>query len=207
MHTKKRGIYQCPHHNTGFCRFREECRYPHYYTICKKTICRNEKCQNRHPKSCRSKENCNFFQRNVCAYKHDIDVRPSDQYEALQDKVKSLNDEISKLKEELKIKQNEIQEKSIDIFEMKEKLILIQRENDIQKARVNDMEIKITELEAKNEVLRNENNLLTADFSCDKCHFKAKRLKEFLVHMKAPHGMKKKVLISVEKVKGPLLLT
>ena len=75
VHTKKKGIYQCPHHNTGFCRFREECRYPHYYTICKKTICRNEKCQNRHPKSCRSKENCNFFQRNVCAYKHDIDVK------------------------------------------------------------------------------------------------------------------------------------
>ena len=69
--TKNTNYFHCPFNNTGFCKFRQECRYQHFYSICEKHVCRDENCPKRHPKSCRNKENCKFWFRGACAYKHD----------------------------------------------------------------------------------------------------------------------------------------
>ena len=72
--TKKTGYFQCPHNNTGYCKFREKCFYQHFYSICSKTVCKNFECQNRHPKTCKFGESCKFKSKNCCAYKHAVHI-------------------------------------------------------------------------------------------------------------------------------------
>ena len=56
---------KCSHNNFGFCKFREECRYPHPVEICRKTSCQRRDCQKRHPKPCR-----NYFLMKICRFGH-----------------------------------------------------------------------------------------------------------------------------------------
>ena len=93
--TNETMIFQCPHNNTGFCKFRENCKYQHFYTICLENICRNHECKNRHPKTCKFKDTCKFHSRNACAYKHVelIDVK-SIETKNLTLKVNALEDEV-----------------------------------------------------------------------------------------------------------------
>ena len=48
MHTKEGfediNNFQCYHNNLGYCRFREKCRYQHYFDVCSKSICRDKRC-------------------------------------------------------------------------------------------------------------------------------------------------------------------
>ena len=70
---KLSNFVQCPHHNKGYCKFRDQCRYQLFFTICSKSVCRDNKCQKRHPKTCRNGEKCRFHVLKVCAYKHSIE--------------------------------------------------------------------------------------------------------------------------------------
>ena len=39
---EERNNFQCYHNNLGYCRFREKCRYQHYFDVCSKSICREK---------------------------------------------------------------------------------------------------------------------------------------------------------------------
>ena len=112
---KLSNFFQCPHHNTGYCKFRDQCRYQHFFTICSKSVCRDNKCQHRHPKTCRNGENCRFHVLKACAYKHSIETvlqrkekKNISVIESLQKKIKSLYEEISQLKNIVMIKEEQI---------------------------------------------------------------------------------------------------
>ena len=100
--TNKTANFQCPHNNTAFCKFRDNCRYQHFYTVCLKNICRNRECKNRHPKTFKIEGACKFNKRNACAYKHvklvDIKSTESTKVKALEDEIKDLQTERDRLK-------------------------------------------------------------------------------------------------------------
>ena len=137
-HTNKSETTQCPHNNTGYCKFNDHCIYQHYYSICDKSICRDNECKKRHPKTCRNGESCKFRIRNSCAYKHEscnqsknkeISVF-TDKIESIEKEVKSLHTEISMLKTAVKLKEGQLKEKSVDILEMKKKIDLLESEGE-----------------------------------------------------------------------------
>ena len=96
---------QCSHHNTWYCKFRDQCRYQHFSTVCNKSVCKDKKCQNRHPKTCRNGESCRFHALKACAYNHSIETviqrkesKNIPEIESLQKEIKSLQDNILQLK-------------------------------------------------------------------------------------------------------------
>ena len=105
-------FFQCPHHNTGYCKFHDQCRYEHFFT--RKSVCRENKCQNRHPKTCKNGEKCRFHVLKACAYKHSIETEV---IESLQKEIESLCEEISQLKNIVRIKEDQSKENLKDKME------------------------------------------------------------------------------------------
>ena len=60
---------KCLYNNTGFCKFRTECRKQHLENVCQIENC-DRKCLNRHPKPCKHKHKCKFLAKNICAFSH-----------------------------------------------------------------------------------------------------------------------------------------
>ena len=132
--TKKTRYFQCPHNNTGYCKFRDHCIYQHFYNICSNTLCKNYECQNRHPKTCRFGESCKFKSKNSCAYKHDDKIESNN-------KGKHLNAQhISFAKDDA-----------------------IQKENQYLKKKVRDLEKVLSEEIHSVKVLRTEVDTLKED--------------------------------------------
>ena len=56
----------CKHHQRDFCRNRSQCNEEHNNKIYKERVCRNPRCRERHPKTCK------FYIRNgECKWKED----------------------------------------------------------------------------------------------------------------------------------------
>ena len=123
-HTKvflNKKVFQCYHHNRGYCSFGDKCRYQHFSEVCDKNICREKECEKRHPVICRYKDDCKFFKFNNCAFKH-IDIKRDVASKDLEDKIRSFTDdikrlerEITALKNDISIKEKELLESSVEI--------------------------------------------------------------------------------------------
>ena len=77
----------CKYHNTGFCKYKENCKYFHAKLVCDGRPCFLKTCRNRHPKLCKYKESCK--RKTSCFYDHSQKVIEQDE---------SLKNEIAKLK-------------------------------------------------------------------------------------------------------------
>ena len=129
-------IFQCPHNNTGFCKFRDNSKYQHFYTICQKTICRNLECYNKHPKTYKFPEPCKFNSRNACAYKHVnlVDIKSIEtenftlKVKSLEDEIKDLQAEFSRLRNNVPLKEELLRQAKDDLKESKEKNEELKRE-------------------------------------------------------------------------------
>ena len=170
--TNKTANFQCPHNNTGFCKFRDNCRYQHFYTVCLKNICRNRECKNRHPKTCKFEGACKFDKRNACAYKHvklvDIKSTESTKVKALEDEIKDLQTEISNLKSNVQLKEEELKQIKDDLNETEGK------NKEMKKVLTN----KITILKTVN---------VEKKFDCNSCDFKALREMDLENHKQSKH--------------------
>ena len=174
--TNETTFFQCHHNNTGFCKFGAQCRYLHFHTICLKNICRNPKCPNRHPKTCRFGQNCKYNSRNACVYRHfkqaeiqSIETRElTKQIEALKDKVKDLQIEISQLKINVQLKEKQLtQTKDI----LKETML---KNEDLNK-------------ELARKITLQETTKVEEKFKCNLCYFKAGQKKDLEDHNKCMH--------------------
>ena len=58
---QNKNLFQCYYNNRGFCSFRDKYRYRHFRGICAKNVCRERNCENRHPVTCRFKDDCTFL--------------------------------------------------------------------------------------------------------------------------------------------------
>ena len=116
-HTK---IPRCKFYNSGFCKFREQCRERHFSSVCQVPNC-NQDCQAKHPRLCKLESYCKFCKKGICAYKHVIPTNDN----KLEDLVKKLNclrKEIQNLTEQNKQKQKQIEKKSTEKAERIKKL-------------------------------------------------------------------------------------
>ena len=178
---------QCKHNNTGFCKFRDHCKFQHFDLICPKNVCRNADCRKRHPKTCRFGTSCKFNYKNACAYKHAKDLSQEtfqSETRVLQEEIKTLQTNISELKKSVQLKEKELKEKIKEVRELNE---LLDHEKDISNETItkkeevnNEKSKKIIELEKENEYLKKQNakmservNVLKSEFKCKKCTFDA----------------------------------
>ena len=125
--SKLLNFVQCPHHNTGYCKFRDQCRYQHFFTICSKNVCRDKNCQKGHSKTCRNGNSCSFHVLNACAYKHSIETfqrkenEDNSVIESFQKEIESLCDEISQLKNTVMQKEEPLKDQIKYVSKMEKK--------------------------------------------------------------------------------------
>ena len=129
--TDNRNQFHCYHNNTGFCKYGEECHYQHYHELCGRTICKQEKCKYRHPKSCKFAGKCQFYIQKRCVYRHDLpNQKDSIEIESMtkevqvfKEQVEKLKVEIADLKNDIQIREKELEENSAKHSEALKKLI------------------------------------------------------------------------------------
>ena len=94
---------KCEFNNSGFCKFRKECRKHHVEQVCEIQTC-DHKCLNRRPKHWGKVKKCKFFNKNICAFGHDTLEKENDN----DQNVEIILDELGKLKKKLSYdKENE----------------------------------------------------------------------------------------------------
>ena len=114
---------KCFFNNSGFCKFRDECRNQHFQDVCENQTC-DKKCLSRHPKPCKNREKCKFLLNNICAFSHDAIEKEND---GVQEKVRMRVDEISNLKNLLN--QNKV-ENEIKFKSLKEAIEIERKKSD-----------------------------------------------------------------------------
>ena len=93
----------CKHFQTGFCKFRDQCRQRHEAGVCKSLNCSTKTCKMRHPKMCKFfalNQFCKFGEN--CCYRHNTSA-PHDatQLSALLKKVEEMDQTIKSLQSEV----------------------------------------------------------------------------------------------------------
>ena len=92
----------CKYNQTGFCKFREQCKKPHVNQVCENADCRKENCTRRHPKVCKhfnTKGKCRY--KEECAYQHVEQVNIEKLFEIVSQVTITNHKEIGDLKEEV----------------------------------------------------------------------------------------------------------
>ena len=96
----------CKFHKTGHCKFGQNCRHFHSFTVCSVANC-DKKCPNRHPKPCHNHARfgrCKFG--SSCSYLHCDSATAND---ALADDVNDLKEALKQVMQILKAKEDQIQ--------------------------------------------------------------------------------------------------
>ena len=197
--------FQCHHNNLGYCRFREKCRYKHYFDVCSKSICRDKRCPYRHPRTCKYGDLCRFQIRKVCLYNHrnnnvnEDSLLEKGEAEKLVKQVKELETEISDLKITIEKKEQRLSE--VDKFISDQNNILKELKQDNLKLKDDSREkqIKIGNL---NEELNSkivEIKKLKAGLQCYKCDFQAYTGNAFIIHLSKEHSLVNEKILKCEK--------
>ena len=114
----------CKHHENGYCRFKEECRFFHLKEVCESDQCDLNVCLKRHPIFCKffKRKKCKFG--DLCLFKHkntQIKHRhESDEMRELKRKLELQEETIENLKKGNKQKDSEILSKSKEIEDLKD---------------------------------------------------------------------------------------
>ena len=106
---------KCKYFNTGFCKFKSECKFQHTETVCLQNNCKDKKCPHRHPEPCRFGEFCR--RRTSCYYKHQ-----ENKYEQILEDCKLLKSEINQLISNLEETKTKLEDKSLELEKLKVKV-------------------------------------------------------------------------------------
>ena len=198
---------QCYHNNVGYCRYRDQCRYPHYTEICQRSICRDSRCKYRHPKTCKHGERCKFLKRNCCVYSHntvnsneiskkDYDLKKKEAA-TLNNEVKELKIEVVNLRKECEMREQNLKELSETIASQNRMILKLKTDNSDLKSQLSELHSKIDEqtklIESKDEIINaksDELSKLRGDFKCDKCNFCTSNLTLLVKHKANDHKPK-----------------
>ena len=149
----------CKHHQSGYCKYGNQCHKPHNNNICKERVCRDRKCRERHPRACRyfnQNGRCKFT---TCAYDHKEPIH--------ENKVDILEIEIKNLKEQLT-------ELSNNMSKMMAKLVNLEvNTDDIQN-------------NSKPEEIQ-ETASTHYEYKCDKCEYKCSKGVTLMKHINTKH--------------------
>ena len=82
---------KCLYNDTGFCKFRSECRKQRFENVCENKDC-DKKCLDRHPKPCKFNKKCKFMAKSVCVFSHANDSLEYDEFSSeVMDKIDSIH--------------------------------------------------------------------------------------------------------------------
>ena len=174
--------FQCFHNNKGYCKFGVECHFQHYHDICLEKVCRDKECKARHPKYCKNGDDCKFYKKKICAYRHE-DLKSVEaiktqnlmkENEALEEEVKKLKVEIAELKENVTNKEQKIAKISQDNSKSIEKCL---EENKNLKDILHKNEISIENLRKDNEGLKAANQTLNEKIANQQVKFLEQMIK------------------------------
>ena len=121
MAAKKQVV--CTFYNSGYCRYKGDCKYNHPKENCQESYCKNKMCTKRHPKECRYGHKCR--RRSFCLYKHDNSSTPSSNSKSPvveETEVKKLKVEVEELKVENKEKLEGLKKLANEIENIKKKV-------------------------------------------------------------------------------------
>ena len=102
----------CKYNQTGFCKFRENCKKLHNNEVCNdKSDCRSETCTKRHPKVCKNFKHQGYCRhKDQCSYQHIEHINGEKLKDILLqihaknlEETNHLRDEINKLKDILNL--------------------------------------------------------------------------------------------------------
>ena len=155
----------CKHYQRGYCRKRSQCSQEHNNNICKERVCRNPRCRERHPKTCKYfliNGECPW--KEECAYEH----KKSDN----NPKIDLLESEVIKLKHELKQLNSNMSEMMIKLItlEESEKHFNSVHQNSVSKEGESNIEFSKKE-----------------DYNCNKCNFSCDTNHALTVHVDTEH--------------------
>ena len=135
-------LTKCSYHNSGFCKFKQDCKNIHSSTLCNNSSCSDRKCPNRHPKTCRYKEKCKRI--TTCLYKHDNSLTDT----LINVTLASDDDQLSEAHKTILSAHSTIEKLKIDFEDFKEN-IKHQYTNDVEKLMQEIDNTKEKEIEAE----------------------------------------------------------
>ena len=141
---------KCHYNDSGFCKFRDECREQHFSIVCAIPNC-DRGCKGRHPKTCKNQDRCRFFLRDICAYKH-VDVAHD------EGQLTNLKKQIESLKTDNERKESEINVIKKELEYLKNRL---ENETNEFKEESKDLKEHVSSLKILNDDLLKENDYLT----------------------------------------------
>ena len=164
---------KCFFDDSGFCKYAEKCRKQHSKSICLNQKC-DKKCTSRHPKPCKYEDNCKFFAKQICAFKHVTRAYDDIELVTLKQQIESL-----KLKNE----------------NMESQVIKLDKEiTNLNEFRLNLMDIKLAnleeELKSQSESLKYKDDDLKELSKQNEIRVKALEMKVFKLEEKTKHQEK-----------------
>ena len=184
----QRNEVQCSHNNKGYCRFKERCFFQHFTVSCTQKFCKDKDCRFRHPKPCKFGNECTFYKKKICAFKHDENhgelERVKREISIFENEVSRLRAEISDLREIVKTKEEDTA--AISKSEEAKSAIIseIIQENDALKTIIKESKDEIRNL--KEELLR-EKSIVKANVACGKCDKTYISESKLAIHLKFDH--------------------
>ena len=146
----------CKFHNTGFCKFKDQCHFRHVHDVCLDRSCPRRSCSARHPKRCRYflKKRCKFG--DDCAYSHDVHEADDDEIDSLKRLLKELEQGNIKLKKSNDLKASELEQVIIKHFATIEELNELRKINKclIEDIKLLNEKLKPGAVEQENEKLK-----------------------------------------------------
>lgn len=190
----------CKHNQTGFCKFRQDCKKYHVNEICPNIeICKDTKCTLRHPKTCQTFEvlgKCKFAN---CAYRH-LSNSTNQKVECLEKVVEELMVEIVKLGQSIKKDDNqkiEVLDRDLkalicDINQLTNYIknieLLLKRR--MRKRLCRLMTKKDTIEESKNPILKgSSSDKEKVNFQCHHCDFECENKVTLNKHTNTKHAL------------------
>ena len=175
---------RCRFQNSGFCKFRENCRARHVTTKCPViNSCSNKNCDHRHPRKGRNGVKCRF--KSDCSYDHDTELSVEVNTAELTNKVAILNNKVKELFQMTVENQCEIDR-------------LVSKTKQLE-AEVRQKESSIEELEMAIKVKDYRIDALNAELALANRHTKSdKRRKKDIENERAPRTLS----VTIEPNKG-----
>ena len=166
----------CLYYQTGFCKFRENCRSRHLHTICKEQHdFKAVGCSLRHPKLCKL-----YKSDGICKFKHDC---------AYNHPSKNDNKSMTEHDQEVTTLRLEVAQMKAKICQLENNVDILQKE--IQKVTQINVEeivaIVLSTQQSKNEQEKEALEDKEESVKCDICNFKARGKWTMIKHMSNEH--------------------
>ena len=131
----------CKHHQTGYCKYKNQCPKYHSSNLCIENVCKDKSCKDRHPKTCKYFASNNICKRREwCAYTHSVHENQSHN-QKLENEVKHLKEDAESLMNHIK-QMNQYHQK--EIHEIKENYFHLSNNMSEMMAKVMAIELECT---------------------------------------------------------------